>query len=168
MNIAAGNTIDGVRCYLTTTTTTTRSAVYIIQYVADNGQMLNLSEISARSAAEAREVFDEILSHNFWKASWNIITRHNRKVRAETLQALRKSLSTTIDVKRTTSACGKGAFYSMMSERARHWADDSGMGYCIVCLDGDLVNTDGEAGRIDGGQAELERAMSEYDLVVEG
>jgi hypothetical protein len=42
------------------------------------------------------------------------------------------------------------------------------MGYCIVCLDGDLVNTDGEAGRIDGGQAELERAMSEYGLVVEG
>jgi hypothetical protein len=42
------------------------------------------------------------------------------------------------------------------------------MGYCIVCLDGDLVNTDGsEAGRIDGGQAELERAMSEYGLVVE-
>lgn len=76
---------------------------------------------------------------------------------------------TTIDVKRTTSACGKGVFYSMTSEKARLWADDSGMGYCIVCLDGDLVNTDdGEAGRIDGGQAELERAMSEYGLVVEG
>lgn len=160
MNIAAGNTIDGVRCYLTTTT---RSKVYIIQYVADNGQMLNLSEIRARSAAEAREVFNEILSHNFWKASWNIITRHNRKVRAETLQT-----PTTIDVKCTTSACGKGVFYSMTSEKARLWADDSGMGYCIVCLDGDLVNTDGEAGRIDGGQAELERAMSEYGLVVEG
>lgn len=162
MNIAAGNTTDGVRCYLKQQQT--RQNVYVVHYQYLT-QIINPSpelEIRARSAAEAREVFFEILSHNFWEA-WGIIAKHNQKERAEILQT-----PTTIDVKRTTSACGKGAFYSMMSERARLWADDSGMGYCIVCLDGDLVNTDGgQAGRIDGGQAELERAMSEYDLVVE-
>lgn len=76
MNIAAGNTLDGVRCYLVQTT---RSQVYTIQYItdntiqfADNRTILTLGEIRARSAAEACEAFFEFLLHKKGKCTHEI------------------------------------------------------------------------------------------------